>query len=297
MLANAIAVANGKGGVGKTSLAANVGGMAALSGWRVLLIDLDAQGNLGTDLGYEQQGRGDEGRALLQAVVGGVELAPLRDVRPNLDVVPGGQAIEELEALLGARRSRDRGQAVGALAQVLAPLAPQYQLILVDCPPSSGSLVESALVAVRYLVIPTKGDAGSLNGLAKMARMFERVRSSDNPDLELLGVVLFDFGARDRRIVGKARGQLEEALSGVAPVLSAFVRNSRRAADDMREPGLLAYEYEQAATEAKPWYEDRNGQRFSAAAGGLAGDYQRITEELLAMFVARRTSDIEEVAP
>jgi cellulose biosynthesis protein BcsQ len=287
MLTNAIAVANGKGGVGKTSLTANVGGMAALSGWRVLLVDLDPQGNLGTDLGYEQDGRGDEGGALLRAVVGGAELAPLREVRPHLDVVPGGQSTEELEALLGARRSRDRSDAVGALVQALGPLASQYQLILVDCPPSSGPLTEAALVAVRHLVIPTKGDAGSLNGLAKMARMFERVRSSDNPELELLGVVLFDFGAGDRRIVAKARGQLEEALAGAAPVLSAFVRNSRRAADDMREPGLLAYEYEQAATEAKPWYEDRDGPRFSAAAGGLAGDYQRITEELLAMFSAR----------
>jgi chromosome partitioning protein len=288
VLTNAVAVANGKGGVGKTSLVAGIGGIAALSGWRVLAVDLDPQGNLGTDLGYAQDGRGDEGLSLATALRGDGGLVPLRAVREGLDVVPGGEAVEAVEAELVGRRQQNV-TAVLALANALAPLGGDYDLVLVDCPPSSGVLVEAALSAAHYLIIPTKGDAASLNGLAKMARQFAAVRTSHNPELELLGVVLFDFGARDTRIVAKARAQLEDELGGAAPVFSAFVRNARRAADDMRELGLLAYEYEQEAAQAKPWYE-RPARRFSAAAGSVAGDYQRLTEELLAAYSSRRAA-------
>jgi chromosome partitioning protein len=294
VLANVIAVANGKGGVGKTSVVAGVGGIAALSGWRVLLVDADPQGNLGTDLGYEQAGRGDGGAGLVQAMMGSGPLIPLKGVRDNLDVVPGGEAVEDLEAHLVFRRQGDAG-AVLALKEALAPLAGTYDLVLIDCPPSSGALVEAALAAARYLVIPTKGDAASLNGLAKMARQFAVVRAAHNPDLELLGVVLFDFGARDTRIVAKARAQLEEELGGAASVFTSFVRNARRAADDMRELGLLAYEYEEAAAKAAPWYE-RPTRRFSSAASSVAGDYQRLTEELLAAYSASRSADEREAA-
>ncbi len=86
MLQRSIAVSNGKGGVGKTSVASHLAGIAAAAGWKVLAVDLDPQGNLGQDLGYYQADRGDSGRSLSDAVIDGTELVPLRDVRPNLDV-------------------------------------------------------------------------------------------------------------------------------------------------------------------------------------------------------------------
>lgn len=293
-LGNTLAVANGKGGVGKTSITANVAGTAALSGWKVLAVDLDPQGNLGTDLGYNQRGESDEGRGLLRAVVSGDPLEPLADVRENLDVVPGGEAIDELVAILTTRQHRDPG-ASDAVAAALEPIAGRYQLIILDCPPAGGVLLDAALTAARYLVIPTRRDSGSLDGFVRVARRFAHVRAGSNPAIELLGVVLFDFGTGDRRMLADTRAELERDLDGAAPVFDAFIRNSRRAPGDMREQGLLAYEYEGAAAKATPWYQDRDGPRFSSSASGLAEDYQRLTAEVLSAISSRGVAPVEGV--
>jgi len=292
-LPNVVAVANGKGGVGKTSVTANVAGIAALSGWRVLAVDLDAQGNLGNDLGYNDDGRSDRGRGLLQAVVGGTGPAVLRDVRPGLDVIAGGEATEELEAILTTRQQRDQA-AVQSLADVLGRVD-DYQLVLIDCPPSSGVLLDAALMAARFLVIPTRGDSGSLDGLVKVARRFAQVRSAGNPSIELLGVVLFDFGKNDSAVVRRVRERLTADLDGAAPVFDTFIRNSRMGPGDMRELGVLAYEYETAATQAPRWFEDRSARRYSRSANGLAEDYQALTNEILTAFTTRRAAELEVV--
>ena len=122
VLANSIMFGNGKGGVGKTSICANVAGLAAQSGWRVLTVDLDPQGNLGSDLGYKQRGMSDEGEGLLHAVVSGASLEPLRNVRPRLDALPAGAATTDLVAVLSNRRSVDP-TAITDIARVLAPIA------------------------------------------------------------------------------------------------------------------------------------------------------------------------------
>jgi cellulose biosynthesis protein BcsQ len=293
-ISNAVAVANGKGGVGKSSITANVAGTAALSGWKVLAVDLDPQGNLGNDLGYNQRGDSDDGRGLLRAVVSGDPLEPLTGVRDNLDVVPGGEAIDELVAILTTRQHRDP-QSVDSVAAALRPIAHRYQLILIDCPPAGGVLLDTALTAVRFLVIPTKRDSGSLDGFVRVARRFAHVRAGTNPSLELLGVVLFDFGTQDKRMLADTRAELERDLDGAAPVFDAFIRNSRRAPGDMRDRGLLAYEYEVAAAQATPWYQDRDGPRFSASAPGLAEDYQRLTAEMLSAITERRSATLEDV--
>jgi chromosome partitioning protein len=292
-LPNVVAVANGKGGVGKTSVTANVAGIAALSGWRVLAVDLDSQGNLGNDLGYNDDGRSDRGKGLLQAVVGGMAPVVLGEVRPGLDVIAGGEATEELEAILTTRQQRDRG-AVRALAEALSRVG-DYQLVLLDCPPSSGILLDAALMAARFLVIPTRGDSGSLDGLVKVARRFAQVRSAGNPAIELLGVVLFDFGKNDTAVVRRVRQRLIQDLDGAAPVFDTFIRNSRMAPGDMRELGVLAYEYETAATRAPRWFEDPSARRYSRSANGLAEDYQALTNEILTAFSTRRADELQVV--
>lgn len=292
-LRNVVAVANGKGGVGKTSVTANVAGTAALSGWRVLAVDLDPQGNLGNDLGYNADDRSDRGRGLLQAVIAGSAPAVLRAVRPGLDVIAGGEATEELEAILTMRQQRD-GSAVRAFAEAVSRVG-DYQLILVDCPPSSGVLLDAALMAARFLVIPTRGDSGSLDGLVKVARRFAQVRAAGNPAIELLGVVLFDFGKKDTAVLGRVRERLTEDLAGTAPVFEAFIRNSRMAPGDMRDLGVLAYEYETAAAQAPSWFRDPTARRYSRSAGGLAEDYQALTTEILTAFSAQRSAELAPV--
>jgi chromosome partitioning protein len=281
-------VANGKGGCGKTSVATNLAGVAALSGWRVLLVDLDPQGNVGDDLGY--RARSDAGEGLHDSVMkrGRIGLEPLRDIRPGLDVIPGGDFTEDLATLLQSRRnkaaSHERAQAeLLVLSDVLEAVADTYHLVIVDCPPAGGVLLDAALAAVHWLLIPTRRDAASIQGLVRVAKRFQEVAGTVNPDLEVLGVVLFDFGVGHRRMVAEVRDTLVASLGSVAPVLTTFVRSAPKASGDMRNAGQLAYEYEdakaRATAEVKPW--ERGAPRFGANAAGLAEDYKRLTDEVL----------------
>lgn len=296
MIANSLCIANGKGGVGKTSITANLAGVAALGGWRVLAIDLDPQGNLGSDLGYKQKGRGDEGDSLARAVLEGAPIEPLREVRPRLDVVPAGAKTVDLEALLTSRRVADPAR-IRDLGAALAPLTARYDLTLLDCPPATGVMVDAALAAARWLAIPVKFDDGSIDGLELMARHFGAIRRAFNPTLELMGVILFDFSTASTRIRQEVRATLDLELGGIAPVFETVIRKSERGAYDMRRRGLLAYEYEAAAIDSQRKVSvgerirsSRQGnpvEAFSAAAGGLAEDYTNLANEILAAFDGR----------
>jgi len=116
----AIAIANGKGGVGKTTITANLSGLLAAAGYRVLAVDTDPQGNLARDLAYE----GDGGQSLALAIQHGKPLEPLREVRPNLDVIAGGEALADVAAVAISRSSRG-----GDLTAVLATRLPQLTTI------------------------------------------------------------------------------------------------------------------------------------------------------------------------
>lgn len=287
---NALMFGNGKGGVGKTSLAANVAGLAAHAGWRVLAVDLDPQGNLGSDLGYKQDGLGDEGEGLLQAIVAGRPLSPITNVRPRLDAIAAGRSTTDVWAVVNNRRSVD-ADAIGDLATVLDPLSRGYDLVVIDSPPAGGVAVDAALAASRWLVIPVKFDDGSIDGLELMARQFGAAKSSVNPNLELLGVALFDFSTAGTAIRREVRAQLTADLGGIAPVLKSVIRRAERAAYDMRRNGLLAHEYQAKAVESNQRVSiaerirmsrsGENAPQYSSAAGGLAEDYAKLTTELL----------------
>lgn len=300
MLENAIAIANGKGGVGKTSLTANVAGIAAASGWNVLAVDVDMQGNLGMDLGYRQRRSGDEGRALLDAIQDHRAVEPsLRSVRENLDVIAAGVHTRDLEGVVGFRRFGDPAT-IGALERVLAPIAHEYDLIIFDCPPSGASVMaDLALAAASSLIIPVKFDEGSLDGLELMATRVGELRSSGvNSHLRLLGIVLFDLATNETSIRAEVERTLDEAFDGRARVFEPPIRRSARAARDMRRDGQLAVEYEQAA------FEDRRhrlaalrsgvrslGQAKSSAASGVADDYMAVTRAILEAFTEVNAAD------
>lgn len=282
MLNNATAIANGKGGAGKTTLTAQLGGAAANSGWRTLLVDLDVQGNLGRDLGYYKSDTNDQGLSLAKAILTRSQVEPLRDVRPGLDVIPAGNETATAEATIAARRSTDP-RAVYLLQDALAPIAGDYNLILFDCPPATHApLVEAALAAARWLVIPTFRDEASLDGLERMAEKVARIQSDGvNPDLELLGVAMLNFipGGIDTRTV---KNELGEDL-GENLVFKSVVRENANAAAHARKLGLLQYEYEQAAAE----HRQDGRRRYSKSAQGLSDDYQHLAEEILSRFAAR----------
>src|SRR5664279_5248730 len=196
VLSRVVAIANGKGGVGKTSLATTLSGLAAAAGYRILLIDLDPQGNVGEDLGYTGSGTGDDGAGLVTALVAGSPIAvTLPGIRENVDVICGGERLDDLAGLLLSRHRRGV-PVTDVLAAPLADLLDRsdYDLVILDCPPGEPNLQLLALGAARWLVVPTRGDAASLKGMTRIAQRLVEARNH-NPDLELLGVVLFDIAS------------------------------------------------------------------------------------------------------
>jgi chromosome partitioning protein len=279
-----ISFANGKGGVGKTTTAANVGGYVALAGSRVLMVDLDPQGDLARDLGYERQ----TGRELFHALIAGTAPLILRDVRENLDVIPGGQDLEDIQGLMVSRSSRsDAGDFGDMLYALLAPLADDYDLILIDTPPGERILVEGAFAISSAVVIPTKSDDASIDGVERIARRFLAVRDR-NPSLQLAGIVLFGVGPRSLRLERSVRETLAEMLGTVAPVFETRIRNLESASADARRKGLLFHELEGAVTDAQKSRLKalRAGEKptdgfFSRNAGGLAEEFEQLTGEIL----------------
>ncbi len=309
MLPQALAVIQGKGGVGKTSTVAALGGLMAAANWRVLTVDVDPQGNLGRDLGYYDQvdAAGDGGRALLNAI-NGHPLEPIRGVRERLDCVSAGDATEELIAVLQFRESKQPGAALTAINDALAPIASNYDLILIDCPPGNPLLQKAALGAAQYVLIPTRADEASIDGLLRVDALFPGVRVV-NPELHLLGAFLFGVGAQSKRLAQDARTAVEECLGGPEHVLQAQIRHAEGAALDARRMGRLPHELEEQLPEAKRQrfaaLRARTSSavatagrhrpegpelRISGSASGLAADYSALAREVMQRMTAHRAS-------
>lgn len=274
-----IACAVGKGGTGKTSVVANVGGTLAEAGYRVLLVSLDSQDNLGEDLGYAHQGRSDDGRALAAALAGQPLVVSLTQVRANLDVVCGGPAADAV--IHEAAGEMDPL----ALHDALLGVADEYDFILIDCPPGPGFGTQSlALAAARWLLITTKPDAASRKGIRLLVPAFQTARHH-NPDLELLGVVLFAIPARADRLHRELREFLETELAGLAPVVRTRIRDALKAATAARDRGVLVSEL--AGIKRPRFWEIRAGRArddgIPENAADLAQDYHDLTMDLLTL--------------
>jgi chromosome partitioning protein len=287
-LQRVIAVINGKGGVGKTTLTANIGGLLAASGWKVLLVDLDAQGSLGGDLGYKDTASDDKGEALSKALIYSSDVAqPLINVRPNLDVLVGGSHLEHASAALGSRSGQ--GQVVEArlsVTNLLSKIAADYDIVLMDCPPGGDIIQSAAVAAARYILVPVRQDRGSIDGLQKIAERLDTVIDL-NPDIDLLGVILFGSLKSETAVRQAFRDKVTVALGGADHLIfPPFVRHSGGTAESSRDVGLLVHELEDRVRKAPKWYEQlRQGKPVErtgpASATDVAGDLQDITTELV----------------
>lgn len=285
-----VAVANGKGGTGKTTTAANLAGLAAAAGWETLLIDLDSQGNLGHDLGYGWNGEGDEGAHLVNALVSGDEIKPvLKAVRPNLDVIPGGSRLDDLDDMVAGRVRRGE-DGTSALRDALRGLTGDYDLVVIDTPPSrKNALVYLALVGARWIVIPTRSDRSSIEGLRKLAEQVVSVRAQ-NPDLEVLGAVLFGVGSSATVVRRNAAKDVRDVLGEAAPLFESVIRHAEAAAGEARERGRLVHELAEVVNAAEPFWaalkEGRRPERQPGTAPALAEDFAILTQEVLTRMAA-----------
>ncbi|WP_298462060.1 ParA family protein [uncultured Cellulomonas sp.] len=297
-LSRVIAVATGKGGVGKTSITANVAGLLAAAEMRVLAVDLDSQSNLGEDLGYTATGRGDHGEAAFQAITTGAALTPIRDVRANLDVIPAGEYTEDLAGVLDARRGRRGEEAVmESLAVSLAPIAGDYDVVLLDCPPKGRVIQEIALAAARWLLIPTKSDVSSRKAISHIADRFTAARTV-NPEVDLLGVVLFGSGTSTTRLRQDTLREIAADLQAEDPLFHAVIRHAEVSAVQARNSGRLVHELEEVARTQEPWYTRLRTRTtdqpvVASSVTGLAGDYQQLAEEIVARLEKHETGETD----
>lgn len=294
-LQRTVLVANQKGGVGKSSIVSGVAGMVADTGRRVLVVDGDQQGNVtASDLGVPEGG--DRGRALAMALQYGEPLKPLRDVRPNLDVIAGGPALSVLGAVLAT--AKDAGLEVGAhLTQTLGQLIDEegYDLVLIDSGPGDTAVLEQLLTFSRWLLVPTKDDDASLSGVELLAARYLRARR-EGAAIELLGVVLFDVNPRASARNREVFEQVAELLDGSGgKAFETTIRSDRAAAVDMRAQHMTPIELVAAAERhQKRRLEKLRAQRkvggrqlWSRDPSGLATDYQNLTREMLRALVDR----------
>jgi chromosome partitioning protein len=187
-----IAIVNQKGGVGKTTTAVNLGASLSILGSKVLLIDIDPQGNTTSGLGIDKRSIATDIYAVL------LEDAPLASAIVSsgvskLDLVPATLALAGAEIELVSALSRET-----RLRRALVPVAAAYDYILIDCPPSLGLLTLNALTAAAEVLIPVQAEYYALEGLSQLTTIVGRVREALNPDLRISGVLVTMYDGRTR---------------------------------------------------------------------------------------------------
>lgn len=246
-----LSVANQKGGVGKTTTAINLSTALAAVGERVLVIDLDPQGNASTGLGINLD---DRHLTSYDALVGQTTLyeAALATAIPGLCIVPANSDLVGLEAELVAEANRPYRlrDAISELLAKCASLPPEqsFSYVLIDCPPSLNLLTLNAMTAAHAVLVPVQCEFFALEGISQLKDTIDKIRASLNPTLEIQGVVLTMHDARtslSREVADNVR-----AFFGQKVYDTVIPRNTRVAEAPSHGKPLLLYDYDCAGSKA-----------------------------------------------
>jgi chromosome partitioning protein len=245
-----LAISNQKGGVGKTTTAINLGTALASIGERVLVIDLDSQGNASTGLGIGADGRAKTSYDVLIGSATLMESAQPTAV-PELHVVPANADLVGIDTTLTdtnrAYRMRDALNALVAHQRSMPP-DQGFKYVLIDCPPSLNLLTLNALAAAHAVLVPVQCEFFALEGISQLKATIEQVRGMLNPALQIQGVVLTMHDARtslSREVADNVRG-----FFGAKVYETIIPRNTRVAEAPSHGKPILLYDFDCAGSQA-----------------------------------------------
>jgi len=246
-----LSIANQKGGVGKTTTAINLGTALAAVGERVLVVDLDPQGNASTGLGIASDVRARTSYDVLRGAASLLDVAQATAV-PGLSVVPANSDLVGLESEVQNDPSRPfrLRDAVAALIGQQRTLPPDrtFNYVLIDCPPSLNLLTLNAMAAANAVLVPVQCEFFALEGISQLKEPIDQIRATLNPSLEIQGVVLTMHDARTT--LSKEVAANVREFFGAKVYDTMIPRNTRVAEAPSHGKPILLYDYDCAGSQA-----------------------------------------------
>jgi chromosome partitioning protein len=246
-----VAIANQKGGVGKTTTAINLGTALAAVGERVLVLDLDSQGNASTGLGIDIEQRFNTSFDVLTGNAGIMDTV-LKTAVPNLHLVPANNDLVGIDSILAADQNKPfkLRDAITAMIGHQRAGNPELQFtyVLIDCPPSLNLLTLNAMSAAHAVLVPVQCEFFALEGISQLKESIEQIRATLNPRLEIQGVVLTMHDARlslSREVAENVR-----AFFGAKVYDTVIPRNTRIAEAPSHGKPILLYDYDCSGSQA-----------------------------------------------